>query len=200
MMDKSIIVDTAQQAGKHELKHRGLRERGYELILAPLPVGDYVLLTDKAKDALRRKEERQTAIKKIDLLGTYTVAVDTKKDMQEIYGNIVGKQHGRFRDECLLAQNNGIRLVVLVENTDGIRSMSDVSKWKNKRYVDWFKYKTLQDQGKALSHKIPNKPPTNSIALSKAMYTIHKKYGIEFQFCAPNETASRIINILEGGG
>lgn len=198
-MDKTIIVDTAQQDGKHERKHRDLREGGYGLILAPLPVGDYILCTDTAKDALRRKYERRTAIKKLDLLGTYSVAVDTKRDMQEIYGNICGKQHDRFRDECILAMNNNIRLVVLVENTDGIKDLRDVASWKNKRFIEWHRINGLHRVGMAMNRKIPAKPPANSVVLMKAMITMGMKYGVEFQFCKPTETGARIIEILEGG-
>lgn len=199
LIDKAIIIDTAQQAGKHERKHRDFHERGYETILAPLPVGDYILVNDKVKDVLRRKYERKTAIKKIDLLGSYNVAVDTKKDMQEIYGDIVGKQHDRFRDECILAQNNNIRLVILVENSDNIKTLQDVAKWKNERYTRWHRLNGLHKVGKYQSVKIPNKPPANSVALMKAMITMQLKYGVEFRFCTPMEAGSQVLAILEGG-
>lgn len=194
-----ILVDIAQQAGKHDRKHRDMAERGYKLFKAPLPVGDYILCGEKAKCAIRRKYERKTAIKKMDFLGTYHTAVDTKRDMQEIYGNICGKEHARFRDECILAQNNGIRLVVLVENIDGIKSLQDVANWKNKRYIEWHRINGLHKVGMALNRKIPAKPPANSVTLMKAMITMGMKYGVEFRFCNPLETGQKIIEILEGG-
>lgn len=196
--EKIIIVDKAQQDGKHTRKHRDMSVRGYKLILAPLPVGDYILATDKVKDALRRKYERRTAIKKMDLLGTYDVTVDTKRDMQEIYGNIIGSQHARFRDECILAQNNGIRLVVLIENTDGIKDIRDVAGWKNPRYTRWQQINGMHKVGKMKSVKISDKPPANSVTLMKAMLSMELKYGVKFLFCKPSETGDRIIDILEG--
>ena len=193
-----ILVDIAQQAGKHDRKHRDMIQRGYKLFKAPLPVGDYILCGEKAKDAIRRKYERKMPIKKIDLLGTYTVSVDTKRDMQEIYGNICGKEHARFRDECILAQNNNIRLVVLVENCENIRTLQDVANWKNKRYLEWHRINGLHKVGMALSRKIPEKPPANSVTLMKAMITMGMKYGVEFRFCSPLESGQKIIEILEG--
>ena len=58
----------------------------------------------------------------MDFLGSYDMAVDTKKDMQEIVGNICGVQHARFRDECILAQKNGITLTQAGENMQFIGS------------------------------------------------------------------------------
>ena len=198
--DRIIVVDKAQQDGKHDRKHRDMSVRGYKLFLAPLPVGDYILATDRVKDAIRRKYERRIAIKKLDLLGTYTTAVDTKRDMFEVYNNIVGKQHARFRDECILAQNNGIRLVVLVENTDGIKDIHGVAGWKNERFFRWHRVAGLHKAGKALATHISDKPPMSSPALMKAMITMELKYGVEFQFCKPTEAGRRIIEILEGSG
>ena len=49
-----------------------------------MPVGDYIIATDKVADVIHRKAKRNMEVKKMDFLGTYAVAVDTKKDMQEI--------------------------------------------------------------------------------------------------------------------
>lgn len=197
-MDSIIVVDKGQQEGKHTRKHKDLQERGYKLFLAPLPVGDYVLCNDAVLDVIRRKHERGIALKKLDFLGTYSVAVDTKRDMQEIYSNIIGQQHARFRDECILAQNNGIRLIVLVENTDNIREVRDVAYWKNERYIRWHRINGLHNVGKMTSVKISARPPANSVQVMKAMLTMQLKYGVEFRFCKPTETGETIARILEG--
>ena len=65
-----VLVDTGQQKKKHELKHNCLKALGAELLVVPLPVGDYVLENEKVADVLRRKQERGVAVKKIDLQGT----------------------------------------------------------------------------------------------------------------------------------
>lgn len=97
-----VLVDRGQQAHKHDLKHDCLKKFGAELQIVPLPVGDYVLVNDKVADVLSRKEARGIPVKKMDLSGSYTVSVDTKRDLQEAIGNICGKQHARFRDECAI--------------------------------------------------------------------------------------------------
>ena len=88
-----IVEDRGQQAGKHENKYRWFDCHDVELLQAPLPVGDYILYTDAVAGVIRRKAKRGVNLKKLDFLGSYKVCVDTKKDMQEIVGNICGKQH-----------------------------------------------------------------------------------------------------------
>ena len=98
-----IIEDKGQKEGLHILKNRYFKSHDMEVLRAPLPVGDYIIATDKVADVIRRKSARKMELKKMDFLGTYDVSVDTKKDMQEIAGNICGRAHPRFRDECILA-------------------------------------------------------------------------------------------------
>ena len=131
-----IFEDEGQQSGKHLKKHHYWSNSNIEVKRVPLPVGDYIIANEKSIDVISRKEDRGMKVKKMDFLGTYDVSVDTKKDMQEIVGNICGRQHGRFRDECILAQNNGIKLYVLIENEDGIKSIEDVSKWTIHDFTD----------------------------------------------------------------
>ena len=59
----------------------------------PLPCGDYIVANDKVLDVISRKENRGIPVKKMDFLGTFNVTVDTKKDIQELVGDICGKQH-----------------------------------------------------------------------------------------------------------
>lgn len=137
-----IVEDKGQQAGKHEIKHQWWNCHDVELLQLPLPAGDYILWTDEIAELVHRKSARNIAVKKMDFLGSYDMAVDTKKDMQEIVGNICGVQHARFRDECILAQKNGIKLYVLIENRDHIQSIDDVEHWQNPRIV---RYNRIKD-------------------------------------------------------
>ncbi len=152
----NIIEDTRQQANKHELKHTAFAAHGDKLTRCALPVGDYALFP--------------------------TVSVDTKANMQEIAQNIGGTeaQHARFRRECLKARDNGCHLYVLVENTEGIRSLEDVARWWNPR---------LAENPKAITGP----------RLAKAMATMQRKYGVTFHFCAPEEAAGMIYLLLERG-
>lgn len=192
----TIIEDKAQQEDKHLLKHNWWTENGIVFERFPLPAGDYIVANEKVMDVIQRKQERGIEVKKMDFLGTYTVAVDTKKDMQEIVGNICGKQHPRFRDECILAQNNGIKLYVLVENAEGVTSIDDVFQWRNPRLERYNKVACMHSYGKWLYITNPKKPPTSGKALAKAMLTMQLKYGVEFVFCGQDEAGAKVIELL----
>lgn len=191
-----LIEDIAQKQGKHDTKNEYWESHGVEVLRYGLPCGDYILVTDKIEDVLKRKAARGIEPHKMDFLGACKVSVDTKQNMTEIEGNIVGKAHERFRDECILAQNCGIKLYVLVENTDGIKALDDVQKWQNPRFVKWCKFRQLHQMGKALSVKIPAKPPVTGPRLEKAMRTMQEKYGVTFDFCHPEEAGQRVIELL----
>lgn len=191
-----ILSDVAQKSGRHIAKETWWEEHDIEVITMPLPVGDYVLVNDKITDVINRKSKRGIDVKKMDFLGTYNVVVDTKQDMNEIEGNIIGKAHARFRDECILAQNNNIKLYVLIENMDGINSIQDVFRYTSPRRLKWFKFKKLHEQGKALRAVIPDKPPVSGEQLAKAMLTMQYKYGVEFKFCRPKEAGAEVIRLL----
>lgn len=194
-MNCKIVEDKAQQAGKHELKHEWFQEHNVNVQQAPLPVGDYILLTDAVTDVIKRKEKRGVPLKKMDFLGSYKISVDTKKDLQEIISNICGKQHGRFRDECILAKNNGVQLYVLVENTDGVTSIEELKDWVNPR-LKIQRWVTTSSGQKRKILKYPD--ATKGETLAKAMLTMEEKYGVKFLFCHPDEAGERIIELLGG--
>jgi len=185
-----IAGDKNQFAGSHGKAnaklHFTLRRMGVELIEAPLPVGDYVLVDDKVQEVLDRKAKRGIAVKKMDLLGAYKTVVDSKGSIQELAGNICGKDHGRVKDDMILAQNNGIRLVYLIQD-DSIGSLEDLHKWVNPRLF-------LKKRGQQM---FPN--AVRGVTLMKACMTCREKYGCEFIFCKPKNAATKIVEILTGG-
>lgn len=193
-----IFEDMGQKEEKHIAKNQWFYENGIEVMRVPLPVGDYIIAKDKAMDALQRKEKRGQKPKKMDFLGTYAVAVDTKENIGEIVNNICGKSHERFRDECILAQNNQIQLYILVENENGVNSVEDLHKWENPRLYRYNKIKFMHNMGKWSHIKLPKLPPTSGQTLAKAMLTMEKKYGVRFLFCHPNEAGAKVIELLEG--
>ena len=194
-----IIEDKANKIDQHEIKNRWWKMNDIEVLRYPLPVGDYILVTDKVEDVIKRKQKRNVEIKKMDFMGSYKVCVDTKKDIQELIGDICGKQHERFRDECMLAQNNGIKLYILVENSPiminvrkgiyspFIDSLDNLHRFVNPRLFIWRGGKQLY----------PN--ATKGITLKKACITMTHKYGVEFMFCRPNESAEKVIELLAMG-
>lgn len=168
-----ILEDTRQQADKHDTKHRWFEKHGIDIRRQALYVGDYTLPTNQS------------------------VCIDTKKDIQELVSDICGKQHERFRNECLRAQEAGIKLIVLVENMGAkvgrgeiynptITKLEDLHKWKNPRLF-------ILVGGK---QKYPR--ATRGVTLQKACMSMELKYGVKFLFCTPYESAQKIVELLEG--
>ena len=147
----TIIEDTRQKTGKHDLKHDMFHSSDIELLRCKLPWGDYAPVPP--------------------------VSVDTKADMNEIAANICGKEHKRFINECKAAKVAGCQLIILVENEIGVSDISQVHIWKNPRSV----YSPNCVQGPRLQ---------------KAMETISERYGVRFEFCAPEEAAGRIVELI----
>lgn len=100
----SIWIDSRQQDGKHELKHRYFEENGYKTFRSKLFVGDYMMVGGQ-------------------------IVVDTKRDLSEVHYDLT-KDHARFRRECLAAQEHGFQLHVLVENEYGITCGRDLALWE----------------------------------------------------------------------
>ncbi len=207
-----ILEDKGQKENAHIAKNKYWQEEGVEVLRVPLPVGDYVLGTNKTMDVIFRKDKRGIDVKKMDFLGTYSIAVDTKKDIQELVGDICGGQHSRFRDECILAQNNGIKLYILIENVGSlikgtrdvynrtITKLEDLHLWinprlfimKNSNEIGGY-YKNGRPKYKKVQ-KYPN--ATRGERLQKACYTMQEKYGCEFVFCHPSDAGARVLELL----
>lgn len=146
-----IIEDTRQQSGKHDIKHNWFMTHDISLIRSKLPFGDYAPVPK--------------------------ISIDTKRNMDEIAGNICGAEHKRFINECKAAKAAGCQLIILIENEDGISDISQVHTWINPRSL----YSDKCVQG---------------ARLQKAMETIQERYGVSFQFCNPEESAQRIMELL----
>lgn len=112
------------------------------------------------------------------------VSVDTKKDIQELATNI-DQQHARFRNECVAARDAGCQLVVLVENTEGVHSLADLACW--------------QESEESFIRRKRAIRPLEGKRLAKACQTMTDRYGVRFEFCRPEESAKRIVEILMGG-
>ena len=196
-----IAYDRAQKAGKHEIKHDWLREHGCELIDLPLPVGDYIAVTKEVEDTIKRRGER---LKKMDLLAVTRTTIDTKQNLLEVCNNLVGSSHRRFRDEAILAQQNGIRFIVLVEEGTKVKSLNDVEHWTNPRRWQYCKKNGISTRGDVeaeIAEFVRNggdKPPTSGEQLSKMMRTMSDRYGIIWEFCDKRHTGERIVELLGG--
>ena len=148
-----IIEDTRQQKDQHKKKHEWFEDNSINLIRCKLPFGDYSLPPK--------------------------VAIDTKKGLDEIAGNICGdhNEHQRFKRECIAARDAGCKLIFLIENDIGISDLDQVHTWQNPRTP--FNPKCVQGP-----------------RLEKAMKTMAERYGCEFLFCDFTETAEKICEIV----
>lgn len=203
-----ILEDKGQTLGKHVIKNDWFKENGIEVMRAPLPVGDYVLMNERTQDVINRKSKRNIDLKKMDFLGTYTISVDTKKDLSEIYNNLVGKSHARFRDECILAQNNGIKLIILCEHSNRIKTIDDVRSWENPRIKAWEKeikklagFDQKYSVGSAINYLKQNKirfrkGPMTGNQIADIMETMTVKYGVKWLFCDKVHTGQMIVELL----
>lgn len=195
----NIVYDKNQALGIHkksnQLKHDMLTAKGHTLIECVLPFGDYTKLTPVIQETIDRRGNK---LHKMDLVADIKISIDTKKDLQEVCGNICSVGHSRFKDEAILAQKAGARFIVLVEEP-GIKTLKDVFGWVNPRLKRWNYMNRQHQMGYKLNIPIPSKPPTSGETLAKAMITMQEKYGIEWQFCNRMETADRIVQILSEG-
>jgi hypothetical protein len=131
--------------------------------------------------------------------------IDRKQNLTEICSNVTNN-HDRFRNELIRAKDNGIKLIILIEHSNQIKSIDDVAKWQNPRkkevqvYVDdkcvkddngeeyWIPAHYEKRENKALSGE----------TLANIMRTQERKYGCKFMFCDKLHTGKRIIEILGG--
>lgn len=151
-----ILEDTRNQINKHGKKHRWFEDNVIEIKRTKLVVGDYTLPTDQG------------------------VCIDTKKDLQELCGNVT-KGHKRFVTELDLAEKLGIKLIILCEHSPQIKCLEDVRNWDNPR---------IKISPKALTGE----------KLYKILHSIEVRHGCKFEFCGKAETGKRIVEILTGGG
>ena len=200
-----IGVDKNQLTGKHgpsnRKKHRQMELMGAEVVPLPLPFGDYCLIDDSVQAVIDSKGEK---IAKKDFLGTVTLAIDTKKNIEELWGNVCNKSHERFKRELLKPINNNARLVILIEHGEDIKCLEDVFFFyqpEQTRYK-WVVKKDLCGNpvvlnGKVVKDRIPyTQQPIRGDSLYRALCTIRDRYNVRFEFCTRDETGKRIMEIL----
>ena len=164
-----LYCDTRQHAGKHDAKMRWWEAHGVDTEVRKLDFGDY--MTDGSN-----------------------ISIDTKRGVAELAQN-VRRDHARFRREIERANEAGCRLVVLVENTDGITRVADVRSWRNphcrsckvRRHAGC---DPMASTGGCARHRTVK--PIQGPQLAKTLGTMEERYGVEFAFCRPQD-AARII-------
>lgn len=166
-----ITEDTRQQEGKHRNIARWMEGHGVEFKARAeaLPFGDY--MADGSN-----------------------VAVDTKKDVQEVAGN-VGRDHKRFVRECERARDAGYRLVVLVEEHPEYNDRDKLYKWVSYVCRRCRKCDPLRERGCKRFRSKPMNGPT----VAKIIKRLEEDHGVRFEFCRKADTARRICELLGVG-
>lgn len=156
-----LLEDTRNQVGQHKNVEAYCKRMGIEIVRVCLNVGDYML----------------------DINGK--VSVDTKADILELAKNVCSKDHRRFKAECIRAQEQGIQLVVLVEEAPpfGRLDMWEVPRFKTSGM--------FHNRGDPMTRIDPK-------TLRKACITMQEKYGVKFRFCSRKQSPARIIKYLKG--
>ena len=165
----TIICDSREQKWDHVQSY--LERAGIRWLRSKLPVGDY------------------------GRMDNLSVVVDRKASLSEVEGNLI-QQHDRFRREAIRAQENGIRLIVLVEAGPRVKGLGDVAKWENPRLKKWEELDKAHSMGKRLNIPISPRPPVSGSKLAQIMHTMSEKYGLEWQFCSHQEAGKAILSIL----
>lgn len=191
----TICEDTRNKPGKHNAKNEYFRQNGIEVLRLPLPVGDYVLMNDAIAAMLQSTPD----VAKKDFLGLHTRSVDTKFSLSEVYSCVI-QDHARFAREADRAVENGIELIILVEE-HGVKSIDDVQYWRNPHYA--FSMRRYQ---RAMWLKKNNKwsgkriaPPVTSKGLMDKMKTFAEHHNCTWEFCEPEEAGAKVVEILTRG-
>jgi hypothetical protein len=134
--------------------------------------------------------------------------IDRKQNLSEFCANVC-QNHIRFRNELIRAQENGIKLIILIEHSNRISSIDDVEVWENPRrkvrkrvwVEDDLKTDECGEEYWVAAHwgfeEIETKAMTGK-TLASVMRTQERKYGCEFHFCDKLHTGKKIIELLGG--
>lgn len=133
------------------------------------------------------------------------VIIDRKQNLTEICSNVTNN-HDRFRNELIRARDNGIKLIILIEHSNQIKSIDDVEKWQNPRKKEiktWIDDRCVTgEDGEEYwipgHYEINQTKAVSGETLANIMRTQERKYGCKFMFCDKLHTGRRIIEILGG--
>ena len=165
-----VQVDTREHKSEWERIQKQFDDLGVQYFRSKLYVGDYQSLDNPR------------------------LVIDRKKDLNELCGNVC-QQHDRFKAELIRAMQQNIKIVILVERGEDVKSLEDVYFWENprKHEVIW---KTVN--GKRVK-TVRSAKAIDGPQLLKSLYTIRERYNVDFEFCTKEETGKRIVEILGGG-
>lgn len=156
-MNKFIILtDTRQQKENHIIKE--FDKQGILHIRTGLPSADYM--------AVRYNEEKGFYL-------DYSILIDTKKDIEEIAGNLCNTQsHERVKREIFKGQELGAKDFIFLINGGKVKTIEDLKNWTSKR------------------------TKVKGSVLLKIFQTMRQKYNVRFVICPKVKMGETIIKLL----
>ena len=154
-----ILTDSRQQKEEHIIKE--FDKQGIIHIRTGLPSADYMAL---------RYDEKQ------GFYLDYSILIDTKKDIEEIAGNLCNtSSHDRVKREIFKGQELGTKQFIFLINGGKIKTIQDLENWTSKR------------------------TKVKGSTLLKVFKTMKERYGVRFIICPRAKMGKYIINLLNGG-
>ncbi|WP_124067406.1 ERCC4 domain-containing protein [Clostridium sp. E02] len=150
----NIQIDSREKAKAIKKILAEFEDRGVDYYVSKLYVGDYMNLDNPR------------------------LIIDRKQNLTEVASNVC-QDHKRFTDELKRAQEIGVKVIILVEHSNQIKSIDDVHEWNNPR---------LKTSPKAVTGE----------KLEKILKTMECKYDTQFLFCDKLHTGKKIIDLLGG--
>lgn len=160
MIKYAILTDTRQQKEEHILKE--FDKQNILHIRTGLLSADYM--------ALRYDDEKGFYL-------DYRVLIDTKKDIEEIAGNLCNtSSHERIKREISKGRELGAKQFIFLINGGKVKTIQDLQNWTSKR------------------------TKVKGSTLLKIMCTMRERYGVRFVICPKSKMGEYIIKLLKKEG
>lgn len=159
-----IICDSREQKNAHILRY--FEQHGIEYQVRKMDTADY-MIESQPNIVVDRKQNLDEICANLTYKG---------KKANENGGKGIPSNVARFWREVRRAYEDKIKLVVLIEHGENIKSLADVAAWGGSR--SGISGRKLVDEMDRLS----------------------AAYGVEWQFCGKSETAAKILKILNYKG
>lgn len=172
-MNKDILIlaDTRQQKDDYITKY--FDKNNIQWIRTGLPSADYMALRYYNNNETSSCDERGI-IKNKGFIKDYTTLIDTKKDVEEIVGNLCHTtEHERVKREIEKAKELGCKQFIFLICDNKIKTIDDLRNWSSKR------------------------TKVKGEILLKIMSTMAKRYGIKFMFTSKQNAGKKIIELLK---
>lgn len=125
------------------------------------------------------------------------LVIDRKKDLQELCGNVC-QQHERFKKELLRAIDQGIKIIILCEHGEDIKTLEDVYFFYQPPKKRWRVVKKEVNGKEVKVRESYMQKEINGKSMYKSFCTIRDRYNVDFVFCTKEETGQKIVEILGG--